>query len=190
MKAIFVIPNNAVLDKVEFLWKLNDIGSDQVEHVRYANGGYPFNENQHFSYKAYEKRFVIVVEGERCALKDLITPRLLEAFDTCALDPQAEDWSPVVYETQVEDMLWHEDMCDYVKRVGPSDAYVKQGALEALGACVFDEDGVGELRYIYGETVNLGMPRWKIEAAKLIWDKMSWEQKKAQRELVEFYRSL
>ena len=190
MKAIFVIPYNAVLDKVEFMWKLNDIARDHIELIRNANNGFPFNENQSFTYKAHEKRFVIVVEGERCALKDLIAPRLLEVFNTCALDPQAEDWAPVVYETQVEEMLWHEDMCEYVARVKLSDTEVHQGALEALGMCLFREHGEGEERYVHGEAFARSMPYWKIEAAILIWVEMSDEQKKAHRELADFYRSV
>lgn len=187
MKAIFVIPLSHTKDKAEFLWQLKDIEKCHREHMKHANNGFPFNHNQSFSFKYFVHRFVITIDGERCALKDLIIPRLQKLFEEYGF-PETEEYEPVVYETQVEEMHWHENMCEYVARVKLSDTEVHQGALEALGVCLFREHGEGEERYVHGEAFARSMPYWKIEAAKLIWDKMSDEQKKAQRELVDFYR--
>ena len=189
MKAVFVISPLFVKDKYEFLWQLKDIEKCHREHMNHANNGFPFNHNQSFSFNDGFGRFVIDIEGERCALKDLIIPRLQKLFVEYGF-PETEEYKPLIYKTQVEEMLWHENMCEYVARVKLTDPVVHQGALEALGVCLFQEHGEGEERYVHGEAFVRHMPLWKIEAAKLIWSQMSDEQKKAQRELVEFYHSL
>ncbi len=189
MKASFEIAKEQVVD---FEKLRRDLRKLVVDHDYFVSdrkeGHYPFNSNQQVGLQLEHAAVIVTIEGERCALLEHLTPALIQVFAVHGLVGDSEV-TPILYESSVQELLWNEDMCGLVARLGLESSLVRQGGMEAMGTCRFRDATDEGFPVVYAEPVMFHVHHWKQEAGKLIWGTLTPEQKLTHQALAEAYIS-
>lgn len=190
MKVVFGISKKQVTNFNELTRDLHRLVRGHADYVsgrRY--GHHPFNTNQHFEVEADSFVAIVTVTGERCALMEYLTPALLQLFADHGLCDSAT-LEQIEYYSEAPELLWHEDMCAFVARVGLESPRVRQGALEAMGTCRFRDATDEGFPVVHVELLMGHVHYWKQEAGKLIWGTLTPEQKLMHQALAEAYMNV